>query len=476
MGCKPFTDSDYEELWRRILPNSYTQPIEDEGQGQGFDVPALQAEIWARFEDAANVSQQAYFLKPHSIQTAEEAKSGRKATTTVQITRAAPANGAINLPIGTLFDAAVTSSLGDPYPLGRFKLISALLFGDGVSGPLAAPLEAEFVGYTGNTREGTINAFSSLGKLTVPGVVALGTGGAAEKIVETPDPTESQDIFSSTLIGRFFRVTNDSPTFASENGLQIRQIVAFENSPRAIIFTPALDDLSDVGAAVLVEVEEYSELGFTVTQPDPSIGGRGDALAAIATDRRQGRVLGESDQAFRDRLCNLEDTISPGAIQRICDRIMGPCNLCCRLIETRDIDTMIGFVWDLHMYDYFEPAPPNPTNGLVQVIKVSDSEIVGQGIVWTGPGTSTRYFALGIERGNQGEFGFPYDATDVQAPLPANAWDNAFYDGSPIGFLSKVGQLHEAVDQARAAGIRFDLFIDPSACEPVPWVPAPVAP
>ncbi len=476
MGCKPFTDEDYEQLWRNLLPESYTDPIETQGEGQGFDVPALQAEIWQRFEDAANTSQQAYFLKPHSIQTGEEAKSARNATTTVRISRAAPANGAITLPVGTRLDAAVTSSLGDPYPLGVFLLTEPAVFADGASGPIDVEAQAEFPGYTGNTRAETINAFSELGTLTVPGVVSLDTGGAAAKITETPDPTESQDIFSSTLIGRFFRFKNPSPPFASENGLQVRQVTAFEGSPRAILFDPPLDDLTDVGAAVLVEVEEIAELGFTVEQPDPATGGRPDVLAAIATDRRQGRVQGESDTAFRDRLCFLEDTISPAAIQRICDRIMGPCGLCCRLIETRDIDSMIGFVWDLHMYDYLEPAPPNPTNGLTEIIHVADSEIVGQGIVWTGQGTATRYFALGIERGNQGEFGFAYDADPVVAPLPANAWDNAFYDGSAIGFLSKVGQLHEAVDQARAAGIRFDIFIDDSACEPVDWVAPPPPP
>lgn len=475
MGCKPFTAENYKDLWRRILPESYTEPIENEGDGQGFDVPALQAEIWERYENAANTSQQAYFLKPHSIQTGEEAKSARKATTTLKVSRAAPANGELTLPVGTRFDAEVTSSLGQPYPLGRFQLIDPLVIGDGVSGPLDALVEAEFVGYTGNVREETINRFSELGRLTVPGVIATDTGGAAAKVIETPDPTESQDIFSSTLVGRFFRFTNDSPPFTSENGLEVRQVIAFENAPRAIIFDPPLDNLGDLGAAVLVEVEEMAELGLSVTQPEPSTGGRPDVLAAIGTDRRQGRVQGESDEAFRDRLCNLEDIISPAAIQRICDRVLGPCGLCCRLIETRDIDSMLGFVWDLHMYDYLEPAPPNPTNGLVEVIHDPGSDIVGQGIVWTGQGTSTRYFALGVERGNQGEFGFPYDATDVQAPLPANAWDNSFYDGSPIGFLSKIGQLHEAVDQARAAGIRFDIFIDPSACEPIAWVP-PILP
>ena len=47
MAFPPLTQEELIELWRRMNPPSYTVPIEDEQNGQGFDIPSAQAEIFA---------------------------------------------------------------------------------------------------------------------------------------------------------------------------------------------------------------------------------------------------------------------------------------------------------------------------------------------------------------------------------------------------------------------------------------------
>ena len=67
-----FPKEHFLNLWRAIFPRSYTQPIEDENDGESFDVPSAQAAIMEHASEAFEISQQAYFLKPHSIQTKPE--------------------------------------------------------------------------------------------------------------------------------------------------------------------------------------------------------------------------------------------------------------------------------------------------------------------------------------------------------------------------------------------------------------------
>src|SRR5258705_4075345 len=108
MAIRPSTKADFLNLWRAILPADYTAGIEDEAQGAGLDIAALQSAIWDSFEDNMNVSQQAYFLRQHSIQTGTPAGKGAKARTTLQLFRASPVLGALLVPAGRVFQALAT--------------------------------------------------------------------------------------------------------------------------------------------------------------------------------------------------------------------------------------------------------------------------------------------------------------------------------------------------------------------------------
>lgn len=444
MGIKPFTQEDYLALWRSVLPKFYTDPIEHEGEGRGFDVPSSQAAIFARIESAANVSQQAYFLRPHSTQTGEIARSANKARGPVFISRLEAGLGSILIPAGTPFEAEQLGGAGEVVSLGRYYLLSAVTLTSGSLGPLQGTVEAEFAGYTGNLEfPGQIVRFAPLGRATV-----RASANSTSRLIRSVSAAEATrwDVFTPEHLGRYVRLVQLVDPLLSSS--EPRRVIAtwMSGGEMGVTVTPALA-VADVGKEFQVEVEEWEDLGLTVAQPQPILGGRSDALGAIATDRGVGRVAGETDDQLADRLLYLEDTISPAAIERIVGAILDPLEIGWCLKETADVETLMGFTFDVHPWD---------AGSLQRIDKVPNSQLVGQGAVWLGPSTSVRFFIVCIDRSGLGEFGFGYDYSEYSAP---NAWDVGAYDGSPLGWHAAAGRVQEAVNQARAAGVGFRVMV-----------------
>jgi hypothetical protein len=454
---QPFTKDDYIALWRSVLPRFYTEPLETEADGRGFDVANAQAAIFARFEAAANVSQQAYFLRRHSIQTGEIARGPRKASGYVVVSRLAPNLGDILIQAGAFLEAEQLGTAGEIVSLGRYVTTADFTIPEGSGAAIQVPVEAEFQGYTGNLEfPFQIVRFAPQGRATVPCTVTSNMGGETH-LVRTVAPAESYkwDVFTRGMLGRYVRVVQVTvPLATPQVSLIARRIIAtWQAGPGtdqlAIIVDPPLDN-ADIGKIVQVEVEELSDLGVQVEQPDLITGGRSDALGAIGTDRRLGRVQGETDDEFAERIQSLADNISPAAIERIADSILGPLGIGWCLKETADLQTLMGFTWDTHPWDF---------GGLNAVVKTANSQLIGQGIVWLDWATFRRFFIICVDRGNLGEFGFGYDYTN-HLPGAPNAWDVAFYDGSPVGFDAALGRLWTAVNDARAAGVGFLIMLD----------------
>lgn len=446
MALVPALKEAFLSLWRAVLPRFYTQPIEDEGDGEGFDVPSSHAAIFEQLEDAANVSQQSYYLKPHSTQTGAIAASGRKASGEVLVTRAAPTVGELTLPIGTVFEAHEPTSLGDDRLLGRYLSLEEVTLPQSVT-PQTVAVEAEFQGYTGNVRATVVDRFAELGRRSVQSRVNFFRERFNQVAGVQTDP------FLTNLVGRYVRLVSLSPgVLTSENAAVPRRVIGTFTEPGGavgIITDLALDDPADAGKTLLVEVEEWADLGLTVSQPDPIAGGVGDALGAIGNDRRQGKVPGESDEAFRRRLCDLGDTISPNAIVRIVDGILSPKGVAFEFKETGDVDSLMGFTWDVHPYDHGQ---------IQQETKPGGSELIGQGIVWLSLSEHVRFFIICVDRAAIFDFGAAYDALVFSPGFP-NAWDEMFFDGADVGFDSLIGQVWEAVNQARAAGVGFVILL-----------------
>lgn len=422
MAFPPSTLDELLELWRSLFPRGFTSPIESEGDGQGLDAFAQQAAQFARVSDALNVTTQAYYLRPHSTQTAPESQGEARATGVVEVSRAAPATGAITLAEGTQFVADVRSPTGVVLDGVLVEVVADTLIPAGFAGATTVPVRAVRAGYQGNVLAGSITRFAPRGRATVPSPTVeagnvLRDSGVADRL-------------TLAMVGQYVRLVG-----GANGGTVPRRILSVtQGSPTSFA---VLDGAPLVFPDVLtqVEVEEFGDLGLSVSQPSDLSGGRHGWLDAIADERRAGRQPGETDAQLRLRLSFLEDVVSPAAIERIAARLLDPLGVPWALEETRDPLTLVGMVWDFHAFDY---------------------GTIGNGVVFA---PQTRFFVLRVGLSNAGEFGFAYDTPFLPRP---NAWDVGAFDGYPATYYAALAALWQTVNEARAAGVAWQLVRDPT--------------
>lgn len=444
MPFPPLTKEEVIELWRRINPPSYTTPIEDEQNGQGFDIPSAQAAVFADADQQIDQTFQAHYLKSSPLQTAPPASGPQRSAATVEISRNTSTAGALPLGQGTILVAEQTGSLGQPIQLIDFELIDDVLLPAGDRGPIVASVQAVLPGYFGNVKAGAIVGFRELGRAAVEPCSVISVS-QLQRIDPAPGAPLT-DKFTEGMQGRFVTL------LGLPSGVQPAfKVLSVDVGSQIVVLDPALQ-AADLGATgITCEVAELVDLGVSVVQSADATGGLLATLDAIGFDRKAGRVVGEQDAEYRARLCTLDDTISPAAILRIATAVLDPCGINFTLKETRDVDTLKGFVWDVDPFD-FGQIPPVPNNGV--------GDLFGEGAVYMSEGTATTFFLICVGITNDGEFGAPYDA----APLgidPANAWSQFAWDGQPVEYNSCLGQLFEQINGAKGAGIAFSLFQDP---------------
>lgn len=398
------------------MPPQFTEPIESQADGQGMDVVAQSAAIMHRSNDAVATTTQAYYLRPHSGQDGPPAAGAEPAIGIITITRSAPAIGPITIPAGTIVVATIRHPDGTTSDGERFQTRNPLTIPSGDTQAYSIDIVAMRVGYQGNLDAGQIDHFYLRGRANVPNAFAYTTN--------TIDDSGVPDQFTQSMIGQYLRFLNGPNVNAVP-----RQILSFSGNS-VVVDGPAL--VSGIGD---VEVEEWADLGLSIDQPINTFNGRHGWLDAVGQDRNVSRVSGESDEAFRSRIVNLADTISPAAIRRICARILTPFGIPFELLEAGTDG--LGLILDDGPYD--------------------DEALTS----WYVPGT--RFFVISVGNGNLGEFGFAFDATDQ-----INAYDVTgntppvvnFYDGSPVVYLQAIQSLWQALNDARAAGVGFAIVRD----------------
>lgn len=427
----PASDADgLLAVWRTLFPRGFTAPIEAEGDGQGFDAYAQQIEQFVRASIAANVDAQAYYLRPHSTQTAPPAQGAVAASGTVSVARSAPTPGDITISAGTAFVADVRTPSGATLDGSLFVATADTLLPAGSTVSVAVPVACSRTGYQGNLPPDSIVRFALRGRATVPNPTieagnVLRDSGVADRLTEA-------------MVGQYVRLIG-----GINGGTVPRRILSVAqgvSTSTAVLDGPPLTFPDALTAA---EVEEFADLGLVVSQPSPTTGGRSGFLDAIARDRATGRQPGEDDEQLRLRLSFLDDVVSPAAIVRAASRALTPYGIRFRFLETRDAVSGIGgFIYDESPYDAFDLLSPG-------------------GPVYVSLEAGTRFFVIVVSFGNRGEFGFAFDS-----PYPRNAYDaiNAlnFFDGFPVDYFTGLAQLYDAIERARAAGIAWLIVRDPS--------------
>lgn len=441
MAIQPLTQAQLIELWRKLFPEGYTVPIEEESGGLGMDVFAQQAAQFARVAEAINRTTQSYYIRAHSQQTAPPATGPLYATGTVDILRETqPGLGPVTVPQGTVLASRKRNANGEYVEGPRFALAAAQTFSPGPmapAAPLTAPVTALRVGTSGNLTPGHIYAFAPVGRLTV-----LGCAVTAANTIQQATLLSNSDQFNTGMLGRYVRfLTGPNATTYP------RKIVSIgaTNPLTLTVDGPAL--VADPSCSV--EAVEWEDLGFVVTQPAATTGGEFGELDQIGSERNVFRVAGESDATYAKRIQALPDTVSPAAMERICNRILAPYGINYRIKETRDPAGLFGFIFDLD-------------NASDQRFRSAlDYGDIGNGSVLLGdPCGAVRFFVICVGPSGLGEFGAPYDAT-VNLPNP-NAWDELFFDGYALGYAGVLLQLYAAIEAAKAAGVCWRLIFDPN--------------
>lgn len=447
MAFEPLSYDELVELWRQLLPTSYTAPLEAEFDGQGFDAFSQQAKQFAWAGEAIAVTQQTYYKLPHSTQIRPEAAGGRAATGTVLIERGQGTTlGEVVLNSGTVLEAVVLNTQGVEIVIGEFALSEFVTLSPGAPGPLAVAAHATRVGYQGNILPDSITRFKLLGRADVTGQVGVGNS-----IVDVGTP----DRFTEDMAGRY--VTFGTGPNAGTTPRQILTAGLGTITVSGVPLTPGPQQVS---------VVEYEDLGLTVTQPAAFGGGVHAWLDDIGKERNLYRQDGETDNDFRSRVCFLADTISPGAVERLCHRILAPCGICCEITERNNAEN--AFIYDLPTV--LAPDIRSPWD---------DPDAPGNGVLWDSLGTSTRFLQIRVSCSNAGEIGFAFDADPMQ-PEDDNAWDwpdlgpqqsPPVWDGYAVSYNACVGAFADALRNILAAGVGFEIIQDCSlecACEPAP--------
>ena len=88
----------------------------------------------------------------------------------------------------------------------------------------------------------------------------------------------------------------------------------------------------------LVTVPSFADPTLIVVQTGDAVGGACPGLESLGEDRGLPRRAGESDAAYRNRIRQLLDTVSPDAIERAVALLLGEFNATFDFIETFELD------------------------------------------------------------------------------------------------------------------------------------------
>lgn len=324
------TKEELLQIWRRDLDPGYTIPLEQESEGRGLDVISGLAALLARASEAVQVTTQSLYLKPHSTQLDPPASGGVKSTGTAELRSATPADSNIVILStalgGPTLRSVQTSPNGDEVLGPVFNIIGpdpSNAFPAGSVGPFALDIEAAREGVQGNVsagRELVIEDRGSYSANILDIVVSAPT-------VATVRLMSGGNVFNVNAVGQYLRVTEGA------NAGRPAALIIVRVDDLEVLVATSVNFANQTGGTL--EVLDLADLGITATIPGGTSGGRNAELDLIGKERNAARAIGETDEQFRDRLCNLADRVSPNAIIRAAEVVLDPAGVDFQFIEVR---------------------------------------------------------------------------------------------------------------------------------------------
>lgn len=105
---------------------------------------------------------------------------------------------------------------------------------------------------------------------------------------------------------------------------------------------------------------DWKDLGIELVEVGAFAGGRDDTLGLLGEERDVERQKDEDDEAYRERIANLADVVSPNAIRRIVSRALEPYGLAGIAQDSQN--GMTGLFCDVDACDYYQPGDIFPTD------------------------------------------------------------------------------------------------------------------
>lgn len=520
----PYSTEELLNLWFSFVDSSYSDPLVEIGDGSGLEIVGATAEQLSRVSEAVDRTMESMFLLPWSGQTDEPASGRTYAAVLLTVERTVRTDVVITFAAGDVLVEEVQTDYGETggveQPTGRrFVLVDDLTFLPGETGPAVVPALAEVEGYGhNNPAEETITLIYQPGAGLQNDLATVWAGPSTDllRCGEDPDVVVQQNVgqyveftvgantgqvrravgYSSpepgvhggvlslartalfhlaAVPGSFIpgedvvqAVTGATGVFvaASSSHLAIEKAQAgFDSAnvitgatsgatatPDAILQAPGL--ATETRSAGWKVLDWHDDLGVTITNVESPTGGLHAMLDELGSERNVPRSPGEDDETYRKRVATLPDVVSPNAIRRVVNRIIAQYGARACLREV-GLPLFRGFFYD---------GDPDSADPAIAFAYDFDFTVRPEDRfkVMLDRERSRAYFEVGVPKLGFGEFGFAYDDG------AANAYDSApyltFYDGFPVTAAIIYRNIWQAVRDAKAAGVGFDLYIEDVGC------------
>jgi hypothetical protein len=276
----------------------------------------------------------------------------------------------------------------------------------------------------------------------------------------------------STPDGRRFRTTSSAVFGATELGPKTATVSAVAvgysyNVPGRV---------TTAGGEVLEgQIREIVTLMTSVPAIDPAMmvrqitattGGAAACLDGLGNDVEIPRHPDESDDAYRVRIRETPDAVSPGAVQRGVDKLLAAVNSagCLREVGTGKLP---GIFYDAgtsldspqvpaRNFAYDMDGTVRPEDRFKLYLSVADFR---------------GFFLVGVPRVVVSQFGLVYDGTSADAHPMQNAYDttalnavNADYDGVTQQASALYKSVYSLIQDKKAGGVGFSLYVEDVGC------------
>lgn len=189
------------------------------------------------------------------------------------------------------------------------------------------------------------------------GLILSATGGAFATVTVDLNRTGTAAVtllagsqFMCSVGGQIFLLTDDvvwpamdtstkTATLTSLTYGQQNNVAGPYTTATGVVIAGEIDT-----ARRLYEDPPYADPSITVTQVNDATGGTSPALDGLGQDRGIPRRAGETDAAYRARIRQLPDTVSPGAIERFTVNTFAP--LYATALDVEPWSTDFPSVWD----------------------------------------------------------------------------------------------------------------------------------